>query len=92
MASETIRACLLRQAQELRAQLPRHLAAVTATYLEYEADRIDSEADEPCTSRRLGVNGVCHCLVSRHRLNPSSASPAHGAAANDTAGCEPIAC
>jgi hypothetical protein len=60
-------------------QVSKHLAAVTATYLEYEADRLDSEADEPCPSRRLCVNGLRHCLQRR-------------SAANRAARCEPIAC
>jgi hypothetical protein len=65
MASETIRECLLRQASELRTQYSRRLAALTAIYLEYEADRMGSGADEPCTTRALCVNGVRHCLVHR---------------------------
>lgn len=65
MASETIRACLLRQARELRVQLSDRIAAVTATYLEYEADRMGSEADEPCTIGHLCSEGVRHCLASR---------------------------
>jgi hypothetical protein len=41
------------------------LAALTAIYLEYEADRMDGAADEPCTSGGLCSNGVRHCLASR---------------------------
>ena len=83
MKPETIRECLLRQARDFRTDLSRRLAAVTATYLEYEADRMGSEADEPCTSRRLCVNGKCHCLVNLHCPNPTSAFPA-----NDAGGSE----
>jgi hypothetical protein len=68
MASETIRACLLRQARELRERLSNRIAAVTATYLEYEADHMDSEADQPCTVGHLCINGVRHCLASRRRI------------------------
>lgn len=89
--AETIRACLLRQARELRAQLSGHLAAVTATYLEYEADRMGSDADEPCPSRRLCVNGVRHCLDNR-RGGEASASTDRRSAANDAGDSASFAC
>jgi hypothetical protein len=81
MSLETIRACLLRQARELRAQLAEGIAAVTATYLEYEADRMTEDADEICISRPLRVNGVRYCLISRSGTKTSLASSSRMAAA-----------
>ena len=81
MALETIRACLLRQAREFRAQLAEGIAGVTATYLEDEADRMDENADEICISRPLCVNGVRYCLVSRSDAKTSPASSSRMAAA-----------
>jgi hypothetical protein len=46
-------------------QLSDRIAGVTATYLEYEADRMGSEADEPCSSGHSCINGVRHCLAAR---------------------------
>jgi hypothetical protein len=65
MRSETIRECLLRQARELRLQVSEQLAVLTAIYLEYEADRMGSRGDQPCTTRGLCLNGTRHCLVNR---------------------------
>jgi hypothetical protein len=65
MAPETIRECLLRQAGELRARSAQHLALLTAIYLEYEADRLDSTADAPCDSRVRCKSGVWRCLTRR---------------------------
>ena len=65
MAPETIRECLLRQAGELRALGAQHLALLTAIYLEYEADRMDSSGDEPCDSSVRCKSGGWRCLVGR---------------------------
>jgi hypothetical protein len=68
MAPETIRECLLRQAGELRSRGAQNLALLTATYLEYEADRMDSSGDEPCTSRVRCKRGIWRCLVRNPAL------------------------